>query len=161
MLRIFWKIMRLGGWVLLLVFATHLFISGVLHAYQIWPPLDMPMHFCGGMSIAYFVSRCFQSLPRADVRRSGVVLLELLLIISLTATAAVFWEFAEFATDQLFRTNLQIGLADTMSDLAMGLLGAVVFTGIRARQLGAGMQELQEFAGDWARGGAASVISDQ
>jgi hypothetical protein len=147
-----WKILKIGGWAPLLIFATHLYLNRVVHVYDIWPPTDIPMHFCGGLAIAFFFSRCFQLLPRVAVKRSRIVLLELLLIVSLTATAAVFWEFAEFTIDQVFGTNVQISLANTMQDLAMGISGAFLFAIVRSRQLHAGTEELREIASDWVYG---------
>jgi hypothetical protein len=149
-----WKILRIGGWVPLLVFTIHLFLSGVVHVYDMWPPFDIPMHFAGGLAIALFVSRCFQTLPREDVRirKSRVVLLELVLIGSLTATAAVCWEFMEFTGDRLFGSNVQLGLANTMQDMAMGILGAMVVMLVRSRQLHVGSNELREITADWVRG---------
>ena len=156
MLNIGWKALTVGGgWVPLLVFTTHLFLSRVIYLYKIWPSTDIPMHFSGGMAIAFFVSRCFQLMPRVSVKRSRVVLLELLLIGSLTASTAVFWEFAEFSYDQLFGTNVQVSLANTMQDMAMGIIGAIVFIVIRIRQLRVGSSELREITFDWVRGEAA------
>ena len=147
-----WKLLKVGAWAPLLAFVTHMFLSRVLHAYQIWPATDIPMHFIGGASIAFFISRCFQALPRERVSRSRVAILELLLIGSLTATAAVFWEFAEFATDQLLGQNVQISLANTMQDLAMGILGGIVLMFIRSRRLRVGARELRDLTFEWVRG---------
>jgi hypothetical protein len=106
------------------------------------------------LAIAFFISRCFRLLPRemATIKRSRIVLLELLLIGSLTATAAVFWEFAEFTIDQAFGMNVQISLANTMQDLAMGISGATLFIFIRSRQLRVGASELREITSDWLYG---------
>ena len=93
-------------------------------------------------------------LIREAVKRSRIVLLELLLIGSLTATAAVFWEFAEFALDQLADSNIQVSLANTMLDLAMGIFGATFLILLRAKQLRIGKGELQEITFDWIRGQA-------
>lgn len=136
----------------MLVFTTHLFLVGILNVYDIWPSFDIPMHFAGGVAIAFFISRCFQSLPHEAVRKSRVVLIELLLVGSLSASAAVCWEFAEFAGDQLFGTNIQIGLANTMQDMAMGILGAMIVILVRSRQLHVGPEELREITADWVRG---------
>ena len=151
-----WKLLRAGGWAPLLVFATHAFLVRVVHLYQIWPWFDIPMHFSGGVAIAFFISRCFAMLPRENVKRSRLILLELVLIVSLTATAAVFWEFAEFITDHWLGTDLQISLANTMQDQAMGILGALAFGLMRARQLGVRSRHLREFAVDLTRELAAS-----
>ena len=144
-----------GGWVPFSVFMIHLFLSRIIHLYEIWPPTDIPVHFSGGLAIAVFVSRCFQLLPRESVKRSRVVLLEILLIGSLTVTAAVFWEFAEFSMDRLLGTNVQLGLANTMRDMAMGILGSLFLILIRIRQLDIGTRELREVTFDFVRGKAA------
>jgi hypothetical protein len=143
-----------GGWVPVAVFIIHVFLSRVVYLYDFWPPTDIPVHFSGGMAIAFFTSRCFQYLPRESVKRSRVVLLELLLMGSLTATAAVFWEFAEFSIDQLLGMNVQLSLANTMKDMAMGILGSIVLILIRSRQLRIGTSELREITFDWVRGEA-------
>jgi hypothetical protein len=155
MLRASWNLFRAGGWAPLLVFGAHAFASRVLHLYQAWPPADIPMHFSGGVAVAFFASRCFGMLPRERVKRDRIILLELVLIVSLTCIAAVFWEFAEFATDQLLGTNVQISLANTMQDLAMGISGAMAFGVVRSRQLRVRSEDVREFATDLARGLAA------
>ena len=149
------KVLKVGGWAPLLVFATHMFMSHALNAYDWWPSIDVPMHFSGGLAIAFFVSRCFQTLPRQDVPQGRLAILELLLIGSLTATVAVFWEFAEFSLDQVFGTNVQVNLANTMKDMALGILGAIMLIGMRVVQLRVGANEFKELALDWVRGQAA------
>jgi hypothetical protein len=149
------KLFVVGGWAPILVFATHVMASRLFNAYDLLPEADIPMHFAGGLSIAFFVSRCFRALPQAVVRSSRLVVLELVLVGSLTATAAVLWEFAEFACDRIFGTNIQISLANTMQDLALGLLGAGVLMVIRAWALRAGHAELRAVATEWMSGRAA------
>ena len=63
------KILKIGGWLPLAVFSTHVFLSRVLHLYDIFPPMDIPMHFAGGLAIAFFISKCFQILPRDYVKK--------------------------------------------------------------------------------------------
>ncbi len=141
-----------GGWFPLLVFSTHVFADRVLHLYDLWPHIDIPMHFSGGLAIAFFVSRCFQLLPRESFIRSRIVLLELVLILSITVSATALWEFAEFSIDQLLGTNIQVSLANTIQDMVMGTLGALVLVLIRARKLRISTNELYEFAIDWIQG---------
>ena len=155
MLMMTGAILRIGGWAPLLVFLAYLFLARVMHAFQTWPFLDIPTHFSGGLAIAFLISRCFQTLPREPARTSRTALLELLLIGSLTITIAVFWEFAEFTVDQLLGTNLQVSLANTMQDLAMGILGAAVIILVRSRQLRMGASDLREIALDWMDGQTA------
>jgi hypothetical protein len=151
-----WKIFSVGGWAPLLVVTIHgLLRNPFFDLYKIWPETDIPMHFFGGVSFAFFVSRCFQELPRGSVQRSRSVILELALIGSLTATAAVFWEFAEFTTDQLFDRNVQVSLANTIRDMALGVAGSVAFILLRAKQLRFGRTDFQEITRDWIHGKAA------
>jgi len=53
------------------------------------------------------------------------------LVFAVTCTAATFWEFGEFARDRLFDSNVQLSLANTMRDLLLGCLGALVFLAFR------------------------------
>lgn len=145
----FGKAWHIGGWAPITVFTVHVFLSRVLHAYQTWPQTDMPMHFLGGLAIAFFVSRCFQTLPRDAIRRSRVVVLEFILVGTMTATAAMLWEFSEFTIDQLFGTNIQVSLANTMQDMALGIAGAATLILFRAWQLRAGKAEITELTLDW------------
>lgn len=143
-----WKVFKAGGWFPSLVFVSHLILKYIIQIYRYWPHADMPLHFFGGMSIAFFVSGSYQILRHEGAKRSRVVLLELVLIVSLTATAAVFWEFMEFASDHFFATNLQGSLLNTMMDLIMGMLGATIILTVRAIQLHAGMKEVRELVTD-------------
>ena len=148
-----WKALTIGGgWAPLLVFTIHVFVSAVLRLYTRWPNADIPMHFSGGLAIAFFVSRCFQLLPRESIKRSRVVLLELLLIGSITVSATAFWEFSEFFADQLFGTNAQVSIANTMQDMILGILGAIFIISIRIRQLRMGISELREVTHEWMLG---------
>ena len=150
MLKAVWKAMRLGFWAPLLVLGMHLFLSRFVHAYTIWPAIDMPVHFAGGMAIAFMVARCFQHLPRESLHPGRVALLELLLAVCLTVTAAVLWEFAEFAGDRLFGANVQVGLNNTMRDIAMGISGAIVVAALRARELGVRVRDALAIVAEWA-----------
>jgi hypothetical protein len=148
------KIFKIGGWAPLALLTIHIFISRVLHLYILWPPTDIPMHFLGGVTTAFLISRCFQFLPRTVYQKDWLALLEIVLIISLTATTAVFWEFQEFIRDQLLGSNIQISLANTMQDLAMGILGASVFAFFRSKRLHIEVRQVKQIATDWVRGTA-------
>ena len=146
------KILQVGGWAPALVFLIHAVGSRVFHVYTLWPQTDIPMHFAGGIAMAFFLSRCFRALPREFVGRSRLAVLECLLVGSLTATAAVLWEFAEFSLDQLTGSNVQVSLANTMQDMALGIMGAGVVIVVRAIQLGAGPSDVRQIAGEWLAG---------
>lgn len=145
---VLWLLFKAGGWFPAAVFVVHLFIKYVVRIYSFWPRADVPLHFIGGLSIAFFISGAYQLLPQQPGKRSRVVLLELVLIVSLTATAAVFWEFGEFASDQLLGTNVQVSLVNTMQDLLVGMSAAFAFSLWRAWQLNAGMNEVKELVSD-------------
>ena len=119
------------------VLFAHLIASRlVLNLYSVFPNLDIPFHFAGGLAIAYTSSQILAYLEKEQVIVMLPPALLLLFAFSLTAAATVFWEFAEFGADQLFKINVQISLANTMQDQFMGILGGVMWLLIYARRFG-------------------------
>jgi hypothetical protein len=116
-----------AGWAPILVFLLHVFISRVLNGYILYPPVDIPMHFFGGMAMAYFLAASFAALPGDAVRVDFRAFAQFVFVVSLTTTASVFWEFAEFTSDALFGTRAQLGLEDTLLDMALGMAGGASF----------------------------------
>jgi len=108
------------------LFCFHLVLS-FFHICQRYHWTDIPMHFLGGAFITYsffLTLRYFQKighLPELNLVFRSIFLL------SLAATATVFWEFGEFALDYLFHIHTQVGLEDTMLDMFLGVLGGAVF----------------------------------
>ena len=96
-----------------------------------------------------------EALPREAVRSSRLVVLEAILVGSLTTSAAVVWEFAEFTLDSVAGSNVQVSLANTMQDMAMGMLGAVVMIAFRAHQMRAREMDVRQVATEWLTGRAA------
>lgn len=88
---------------------------------------DMLMHFLGGASIAVAAL----VLGRILVRRGILSPLpppwfSALTVIGTVGLVGIFWEFYEFAVDALGTiAPAQGGLADTMGDLALDLLGGI------------------------------------
>ena len=118
---------RQAAWAPALVFLLHVVASRIFHAYAVFPPLDMPMHFIGGVAIAFF-------FLRSAVIASGLGLLapphratHFLLVFGLVGTTTVFWELAELASDRFFGTHAQLGLADTLKDMFFGISGGLAF----------------------------------
>jgi predicted PurR-regulated permease PerM len=116
------------------VLCAHLFASQVLDLYKTFPNLDIPFHFAGGLSIAYTSTRILSYLEKEKITRALNQVIFLVLIFSLTATATVFWEFAEFIGDQLLNTNIQISLANTLQDQFMGILGGAAWIVLYTRK---------------------------
>lgn len=106
----------------MIIFLVHLVVKA-LRVYQIFPYVDIPLHYIGGLSIAYTSALILSYLESEKIIAPLNKLLFLLLLLSLTAMAAVFWEFAEFLSDQLLHTKLQPSIANTMQDQFLGVLG--------------------------------------
>ena len=117
-----------------LVLFGHLIASKVLGLYASFPNLDIPFHYLGGFSIAYTSAKIISCLEKEKLITTLPPMVALVLVFSLTATAAVFWEFAEFTGDQLLDTNIQISLANTMQDQFVGILGGITVVVFYARQ---------------------------
>jgi hypothetical protein len=109
------------------VLLIHLVASNILDLYTIFPHLDMPIHYMGGLSIAYTTTQILTYLGKGGMMPPLNKYVLLILVLALTATAAVFWEFLEFIIDQLLAANIQIGLANTMQDQFMGILGGATW----------------------------------
>jgi len=131
------ELARRALWFPLLVFATHIFLSRGVEAYREHPWLDMPMHFAGGVAIASCISVTLLVLEQRElVERTGPRIRSLL-VLALTGCATILWEFAEFTTDQLGLTRAQAGLEDTLLDMALGLVGGLLFLTLSARRASA------------------------
>ena len=120
------QLIREAAWAPALVLAVYLLTARVLHLFAAYPDLDIPMHFVGGLGSAYFFLRSLQVVSRLEALGKPNRLAHRLLAFSLTCVAAVTWEFAEYASDQLLGSHEQLGLEDTMGDLLLGILGGLV-----------------------------------
>ncbi|HEY7181561.1 MAG TPA: hypothetical protein VIC84_09085, partial [Blastocatellia bacterium] len=89
------------------------------------PYVDPIMHFTGGVAAAYFFRKA--SLIGNEVLGSLTDFSRDLLSFGLTCSIALFWEIAEFSSDTFLGTNVQISNANTMRDLILGIVGALVF----------------------------------
>ena len=128
------RLVARAGWAPLSVLVLHVFLVRVVGIYDRYPRLDIPTHALGGLAVAYFLSSCFAALPDAAMDRGVRAWAEALFVFTATVTIAVLWEFGEFASDRLLGTRLQLGLTDTVVDLAMGMVGAALFLGVASRR---------------------------
>jgi uncharacterized membrane protein YjjP (DUF1212 family) len=108
----------------LMVYAIHM-LSQALHVYSNVHWLDTPMHFFGGVAIAVSSYYLFKHLENKKELKT-IPSFKLFTALSITALAAILWEFHEYAQDLLLQTITQPSIYDTMKDLCMGLLGATV-----------------------------------
>ncbi len=88
-------------------------------------PLDIPMHFLGGVVIAFFFHRASLAAFRHGILGPFHRVTHTVLVFALTCMAAVFWEFAEFLSDHFFGTHAQLGLDDTLFDMFLGISGGI------------------------------------
>jgi hypothetical protein len=116
--------LRSAGWAPALVFAAHVVASRGFDAYRCFPPLDLPMHLVGGAAISFFFARSYDIAARRELLGSPAPWLSLVVAGALAVCAGLFWEFAEFLSDRLFGTRAQLGLGDTLLDMALGCLGS-------------------------------------
>ena len=114
----------------ILLLAIHAILAS-LSLYQQYPVLDIPMHFFGGVIVAWFFVAYVKSEQHKMSRLAWLVC-----IIGGTALVGVVWEFYEWAMDTFVfpETQFMGGLNDTLFDLAMDLLGACVVTTIMRRK---------------------------
>lgn len=100
----------------ILVSLAHLIVRDGLHLYVRRPSIDLPFHYIGGFSIVYTASLILSRLESEKMIAPLNKIIFVILLLSLTATTAVVWEFAEFISDQVLRTHLQPSIANTMQD---------------------------------------------
>ena len=107
------------AWAPLAVFGLSFVIGQMSFARDVW----WLLHVIGGIAVAFFFLTAVEALDAVrPLWRYAVVF-------ALSCTAALGWELAEFALDQVLRTGLQEGLLDTMSDLMFSVSGAATYLG--------------------------------
>ena len=117
--------LREAAWAPLSIIAFYA-IGLALHLYDLFPPLDLPSHLMGGVAITYF----FRSAIKNSQSLVGDIPMPIQIIFAFTCTGTtiIFWEFYENLLDLFFGTHMVRGLEDTIVDMFLGLLGALVFT---------------------------------
>ena len=109
-----------AGWAPAAVFLFH----GLVQKTPWREPLDFPIHFLGGLSIAYFFFHAIGFLPAlfGELERFP----RYLFVFCLACTIGVFWEFGELFSDAFFHTHIQRSVQETMSDLIADACGAAL-----------------------------------
>jgi len=117
--------LREAAWAPLSIIAFYA-IGLALHLYDLFPPLDLPSHLLGGVAITYF----FRSAIKNSQSLVGDIPIPIQIVFAFacTGTTIIFWEFYENLLDLFFGTHMVRGLEDTIVDMFLGLLGALVFT---------------------------------
>ena len=117
--------LRESAWAPLSVIGFYL-LGLALDWFDLYPPLDIPTHFMGGVAITYF----YRSAIHHSQKIVGEIPLPIQVILAFTCTGTtiIFWEFYENILDFLFSANNVLGLSDTIKDMFLGLLGALVLS---------------------------------
>jgi hypothetical protein len=115
-----------AAWAPLSVFGVHV-IAFVSNTYHHLPDFDIPMHFLGGVVIAFYFHRTVSNMLLENLINPYRTIAHRLFVFTCTCTVAVFWEFAEFVLDLWFGSRFVGGLDDTMGDLFWGVLGGLLF----------------------------------
>lgn len=108
----------------LIIFLIHVFIIGTFNLYEMYPWLDIPMHFFGGMSITFsfilVLDKCKEEIVIKDK------LIKVIILVSLVTFTSVLWEFWEQAVNYLFNLGWTFTLKDTLKDLFIGIFGGLM-----------------------------------
>jgi len=117
--------LREAAWAPLCIVGFYIF-GLAFDLYDLYPWLDIPTHFLGGIAITYF----YRSAIRNSQKIIGDTPLAIQIIFAFTATGttAVLWEFYENFIDHFFGFHTVRGLGETIMDMAMGLSGALVLS---------------------------------
>lgn len=117
--------LREAAWAPLTVLGMYA-LGLTFHIFKLFPSLDMPVHFLGGVVIAYF----YRVALRHSQKLMGEIPSPIQVICAFTSagTTAVLWEFYENVMDIFAGTHMVRGVTDTVIDLLMGLLGALVLS---------------------------------
>jgi hypothetical protein len=117
--------LRESAWAPLSVIGFYLF-GLAFHLFDLYPSLDIPTHFFGGVAITYF----YRSAIYQSQKIVGEIPLPIQVILGFTCTGTtiIFWEFYENILDFVFHAHNVLGLYDTLKDMLNGLLGALVLT---------------------------------
>lgn len=119
-------VLRGPVWAPVFVLIFHYFI--VRTPYRV--ACDNLIHFMGGMAIAWFLLRAIQiAAPLIGALRACILYP---FAYALACTAALVWEFAEFASDIFNGTRIQSSLFETMLDLVAGASGAFLVLSVCA-----------------------------
>ncbi|MBU0614157.1 hypothetical protein KJ766_02655 [Patescibacteria group bacterium] len=104
-------------------------ILSLTSAYDYFEWVDIPMHFAGGFAMALLACAIWQN---SNVKGDEYGVIYFIFIIGFVSLIGIVWEWHEFILDIIFRTSFgssvqihQPGVADTMADFAMDILGGI------------------------------------
>ncbi|HYE59953.1 MAG TPA: hypothetical protein VEA18_02105, partial [Candidatus Kapabacteria bacterium] len=97
-------------------------------AYELWPSLDIPMHFIGGVVTAWSGCLAYGEYAKRGLLPKLPLPFFFFCLIGLVSFVGILWECYEFIHDTFFfRGNyFQPSIRDVMGDLILDLLGGMV-----------------------------------
>lgn len=148
---------------LLVAVSFYLHVMGHVGDYYVTlaPYYDKLTHFVSSVTvalIAFFLAVLAEH--QGDIRLTRPAIIVFILVSTLAA--GTIWEIYEFVADQVFGTNLQHGNIDTMSDLIVDLIGAVIVAIVAAIALARteGHQFIRFFADPTYHPEPGDLVSD-
>jgi hypothetical protein len=114
-----------AAWAPLLIMVAYVF-GLAFHLYKSYPWIDIPSHLLGGVTITYF----YRAAIRNSQKFVGAIPIPVQILFAFTATGTttILWEFYENLVDYFLKTHIVRGLEDTITDLFLGLIGALVLS---------------------------------
>ncbi len=111
--------------IIIFCFAVFFYLSGI---YTRFSSLDIPLHFLGGISIAYVAVLFLREFEKMDFIKIKNSFLLIFIITSFVCLVAIFWELWEYFAGHILQINFFAGgnLADTLFDLFLGFSGGIV-----------------------------------
>jgi len=106
-----------------------IFNNFVFNAYEVFPWIDIPMHFIGGISVGYMFVLFFRFFEEEDLIKIKNKFVFVLIVVCAVSMIAVLWEFWEFFMEMFFNLDWALGYEDTLLDLFMGICGGF-FVGV-------------------------------
>ena len=117
--------LRESAWAPLCIVGFYIF-GLAFDLYDLYPWLDIPTHFLGGIAITYFYRSAIWNAQ--TLLGTTPNLIQVLFAFTATGTTTVLWEFYENTIDHLWGFTTVRGLEETIVDMAMGLSGALVLS---------------------------------
>ena len=109
---------------IMFIFFAH-FLGSIVDLYRVIEGYDKVMHFISGIFSSVIA---YMYLIKNNIKHSSLFMT--IFVLATTTLGAFLWELFEFTGDYLFNRDAQnvltTGVSDTMFDMLLALLGAVV-----------------------------------
>ena len=104
-------------------------MGSILNLYRTFDPYDKIVHFISGILLAVFGMAIMRQLMiKSKNTELRVFIVPMIFAACMFSSgAAGIWEIFEFTADKLAGGTMQRGMADTITDMVAGNLGALVY----------------------------------